>query len=62
VQVGRVGQVLGDEHDPRRDGVEVSARPRLLLALLDRIEVGRGRLQGLCHQVPPGVWVGLSRR
>jgi hypothetical protein len=42
VQVGCVDEVLGDEHDPRGDGVEVAARPRLLLALLDRGEVGRG--------------------
>ena len=42
MQVGRVAELLGHEHDPRGDGGEVAARPRLLLPLLDRAEIGLG--------------------
>ena len=40
VEVGRVDELLGDEHDPGRDGVKVAARPGLLLPLLDGCQVG----------------------
>ena len=55
VEVGRIAEVLGDEHDQGGDGVEVAARPGLLLTLLDRAEVGLGRFQGLGHRIPPRV-------
>ena len=45
VQVGGVAQLLGHEHDPGRHDGEVAARPGLLLALLDRLEVGLGDFQ-----------------
>ena len=54
MQVGGVAQLLGDENDARGDRGEVTARPGLLLALLDRGEVGLGRFQRVCH-------VGLPR-
>jgi tetratricopeptide (TPR) repeat protein len=52
-QVGRVAEVLGDEHDPRGHDREVAARPGRLLLLLDGAEVGGGGFQDGCHQVSP---------
>ena len=40
MQVGRVAELLGHEHDPGGDDGEVAARPRLLLPLLDGVEIG----------------------
>ena len=44
MQVGGVAEVLGHEHDSRGDDGEVAARPGCLLALLDRCQVGSGRV------------------
>ena len=40
MQVGGVAELLGHEHDPGGHDREVAARPGLLLALLDGLEVG----------------------
>jgi hypothetical protein len=48
MEVGRVAEVLGHEHDSGGDDGEVAARPRLLLALLDGGEVGQ--IGGACHE------------
>jgi hypothetical protein len=37
-EVGRVAELLCDEHDARRHGAVVAARPGRLLPLLDRLE------------------------
>ena len=44
LQVGRVAEVLGHEHDPGGDDGEVAACPGRLLPLLDRVEIGNGRI------------------
>ena len=53
LQVGRVAERVCDGLDQGRDGVEVAARPHLLLALLDLLEVGAG-LSVRVIVVPPG--------
>ncbi len=53
VQVCGVAQLLGDENDLGGHLVEIAARPRLLLALLDGAEVGCGRFQRACHCASP---------
>ncbi len=61
VQVGGVAELLGDEHDPGGDDGEVAARPGLLLAPLDVVEVGLACLEGGCHDASLcGRWAGLA--
>ena len=49
VQIRGVSELFRDRHDPRRNDGEVAARPRLLLALLDGLEVGRRCFDCLSH-------------
>ena len=56
VEVGRVDEPLGDDHDPRRDGVVVAARPGLLLPLLHGRRgpaSGVGVSRVVCHLLAP---------
>jgi hypothetical protein len=49
VEVGRVAELLGHEHDASRDDAEVAACPRDLLALFHCGEVWRGNRLSTCH-------------